>query len=196
MEDRERVVEPPLVSSAAVNERTLLILAAVGASVVAYAVYALMTRGVVEEQPAPVRAAATGSESDEEHPRRSAKRSRKRGPRVNAEVPTGRSTPTPGGPPPPLPKPKVSVDEAREDYDDFMRELERELQRNKDTGKALANEHWVEYYRRGHEIMDPLRMHLSSGTEEDKRAVGEMDEDLRNLMAKLQTDPADLDENE
>ena len=89
--------------------------------------------------------------------------------------------------------PDVSLEEAREDYESLMKELERELQRNKDTGKPLANEHWVEYYRRGHEVMNPLRRYLSFGTDEDKKEVGELDEDLRNLMSKLQRDPATLE---
>ena len=80
-------------------------------------------------------------------------------------------------------------------YGLVMRELERELQRNKETGKPLANEHWVEYYRRGHEIMDPLRIHLGTASEDEKREVGDMDEDLRNLMAKLQQDPATLEDD-
>lgn|GEM_PF-1978454 len=179
-----------LVSSAAVNERTLLILAGLGASVVAYAVYALMTRGVVEERTAPVRVEA----SDSAQPRRPAAAKPKR-PRAPRAQPIAGRKPSPGGAPPPLPKPEVSVEEAREDYDDFMRELERELQRNKDTGKPLANEHWVEYYRRGHEIMDPLRIHLGTASEDEKREVGDMDEDLRNLMAKLQQDPATLEDD-
>jgi len=91
--------------------------------------------------------------------------------------------------------PDISLDEAREDYGDLLAELERELQRNKETGKALANKHWVEYYRRGHEIMTPLRRYLSVGGEEGKSEVAGMDEELRDIMGKLQTDPADLEED-
>lgn len=91
-----------------------------------------------------------------------------------------------------MPMPKVSVEEARENYDDLMAELERELQRNKDTGKPLANEHWVEYYRRGHEVMDPLRRLLGFGDDAAKKEIAEKDEALRELMADLQADPATL----
>jgi hypothetical protein len=190
MEDGGRVVEPWLVSSAAVNERTLLIMAALGASVVAYVVYALMSRGM--DEPQPVRVAAQDAPSSDrpaEAPEASTRR-----PTVKPKLPTARPSAKPsGGPPPPLPMPKVSLEEAREDYDDFMAELERELERNKDTGKPLANEHWVDYYRRGHEIMNPLRRYLSTGADEEKREVGEKDEALRNLMSKLQRDPATLE---
>ena len=91
--------------------------------------------------------------------------------------------------------PDISLEEAREDYSDLLAELERELQRNKDTGKALANEHWVEYYRRGHEVMTPLRRYLSMDSEEGKSEVAGMDEALRDIMGKLQTDPADLEKD-
>lgn len=89
--------------------------------------------------------------------------------------------------------PEVSVEEARQDYDDFIGELERELQRSIDTGKVLANEHWVDYYRRGHEIMEPLRRYMSTGTDAERKEVGELDEALRTLMSKLQRDPSTLE---
>lgn len=186
MEDHRRVVESSLVCSVAVNERTLLILAAIGASVVAYAVYALMTRGVVE-QPAPVPVA---SKATEEPKPRQARRSKEPASKPAPRLPVGRLPAKPsGGPPPELPKPDVTLEEAREDYDALIKELERELQRNKDTGKALANEHWVEYYGRTHEVMDPLRHYLSFGSDAEKKEVGELDEALRTLMSDLQRDP-------
>jgi type IV secretory pathway VirB10-like protein len=196
MEDVGRVVECSLVCSVAVNERTLLILAAVGASVVAYAVYALMTRGAVAEQPAPASVASNVHE-DVESPRAPAAKKRSATP-APPRPPLVRPPAKPqGGPPPALPKPEVSLEEAREDYDALMKELERELQRNKDTGKALANEHWVDYYTRTHEVMDPLRYYLSFGTEAEKKDVGALDEELRVIMADLQRDPSTLDaENE
>lgn len=178
---------------AAVNERTLLIVAALGASVVAYAVYGLMTRAVQSPQPVPV----AGHDTPEAEPAKPKTRKPKskaqpqRTGRVNAPVQTRPSKPT-GGPPPAVPMPKVSVEEARENYDDLMAELERELQRNKDTGKPLANEHWVEYYRRGHEVMDPLRRLLGFGDDAAKKEIAEKDEALRELMADLQADPATL----
>ena len=189
MEERTRVVEPALVCSVAVNERTLLIMAAVGASIVAYAVYALLSRGVVDQPPAPAQDPVAASDSQPEV----SPASRPVRPKAPAAAGGAPAKPS-GGPPPPVPMPDVSLEEAREDYDDFMAELERELQRNKDTGKALANEHWVEYYRRGHEIMDPLRRYMSSGSEAERKEVGELDEALRTLMSKLQRDPADLEE--
>ena len=184
MEDRARVVERALVCSAAVNERTLLIMAAVGAAIVAYAVYALLSRGMVERPPAPVSVSATP-----EPPRAAPKAERTDvvpGLRPQANPLRG----DPGGTPPAVPMPEVSLEEAREDYDAFIEELERELKRNEETGKALANEHWVEYYRRGHEIMDPLRRFMSTGSDAERKEVGELDERLRTLMSDLQRDPA------
>ncbi len=193
MEDDTRVVESSLVCSVAVNERTLLILAAVGASVVAYAVYALMARGMVEQPaPVPVASKATAKTRDEPKPRR-AWRSEEPASKPAPRLPVGQTPVKPsGGPPPELPKPDVTLEEAREDYDALVKELERELQRNKDTGKALANEHWVEYYGRTHEVMDPLRHYLSFGTDAEKKEVGELDEALRTLMSDLQRDPGTL----
>lgn len=193
MEDDRGVVESSLLCSVAVNERTLLILAAIGATVVAYAVHALMTRGVVE-QPAPVPVASQATDERKPHPsRRSHEPSSKPAPRPpSARVPAKPS----GGPPPQLPKPEVTLLEARENYDALVKELERELQRNKDTGKALANEHWVEYYARTHEVMDPLRHYLGFGTDAQKKEVGALDEALRTLMSDLQRDPATLEPDE
>ncbi|MGH1345461.1 MAG: hypothetical protein ACRBN8_28110 [Nannocystales bacterium] len=176
------------------NERRLLILAAVGASVVAYVVYALLSRNVAAPpESEPTRPGAGAVEAAREEPK---EKRRPRMPAKKAVLPGKPSVaPPPGGPPPPLPMPDISLDEAREDYSDLLAELERELQRNKDTGKALANKHWVEYYRRGHEVMTPLRRYLSIGSEEGKTEVAGMDEELRDIMGKLQTDPADLEED-
>lgn len=192
MEEGRRVVESVVGMLGAVNERRLLILAAVGASVVAYVVYALLSRSVAAPpEGTPTRAVAGASREA-----RGAARNRKV-PRKQAVAPRSRPAVKPsGGPPPPLPMPDISLDEAREDYGDLLAELERELQRNKDTGKPLGNEHWVEYYRRGHEVMTPLRRYLSVGSEEGKTEVAAMDGELRDVMGKLQTDPAELEEDE
>lgn len=197
MEDDSRLVES-LVCSFAVNERTLLILAALGASVVAYAVYALLTRSMVE-QPAPAAASVTAPAEAEDEPRpapprRSKDRATPPAPRPQvARMPPQTADDPAGGPPPTLPKPSVTLEEAREDYDAFVEELERELQRNEETGKPLANEHWVEYYARTHEVMDPLRYYLSFGTDAQKKEVGDLDEALRTLMSDLQKDPTTED---
>ena len=92
--------------------------------------------------------------------------------------------------------PDVSLEEAREDYEDLMTELGRELERNKETGKRLANKHWVEYYQRTHEVMNPLRRLLGTEDEDAKREVSEKDAALRTLMGKLQMDPTTLDDQE
>ena len=194
MAEGRRVVESSVGMLAAVNERRLLVLAAVGASVVAYVVYALLSRSVaVPPESTQARAGAGAAEAPGRLPETT---SRRKTPSKKVVVPGKRPTPSrSGGPPPALPMPDISLDEAREDYGDLLAELERELQRNKETGKALANKHWVEYYRRGHEIMTPLRRYLSVGGEEGKSEVAGMDEELRDIMGKLQTDPADLEED-
>lgn len=195
MEERRCVVESGVGMLAAVNERRLLILAAVGASVVAYVVYALLSRSVEappqsKRRPA-VSATADASPDEEATPRR------RKAPSKRAALPgKRRAAPLSGGPPPALPMPDISLDEAREDYRDLLTELERELERNKETGKAIANKHWVEYYRRGHEVMTPLRRYLSVGSEEGKTEVAGMDAELRDIMGKLQTDPAKLEDAE
>lgn len=171
-----------------VNERTLLIVAALGASVVAYAVYGLLSR---EVGPQPQRVSASSSPRDEpeqvvDEPAVPAPSRAPKG-RLPAPRPTAKA-----GPAPALPLPDVSLEEAREDYDDLIAELERELQRNKDTGKPLATEHWVEYYQRGHEVMDPLRRLLGFSDDAGKQEVADKDEALRELMADLQADPATL----
>ncbi len=174
----------------AVTERTLLILAALGAAVVAFAVYHLMTREMQQlAVPADVRGAQTTPAPADQAPSSRAGTPRT-GPRGDAVVKT---PPTPAGPPPPLPMPEISLEEAREDYADLMAELRGELRRNEDTGKPLANEHWVDYYRRGHEVMNPLRRLLGFEDEDAKREVAEKDEALRTLLEELQKDPAGVE---
>jgi hypothetical protein len=192
MAEGRRVVESAVCMLAAVNERRLLILAAVGATVVAYVVYALLSRSVAAP-PEPARAESGPAPESPDDAQPASPRELPR-PRSVARSPRPATKPS-GGPPPALPLPDISLEEAREDYSDLLAELERELQRNKDTGKALPNEHWVEYYRRGHEVMTPLRRYLSSGSEEGKTEVATMDGALRDIMGKLQTDPADLEED-
>lgn len=192
MEEGRRVVEPSVGMLAAVNERRLLILAAMGASVVAYVVYALLSRSVdAPREPAPTRAVASAADAQ---PEEAGRASHRKMPAKKAVLPGKRPAPS-GGPPPALPMPDISLEEAREDYADLLAELERELERNKETGKALPNKHWVEYYRRGHEVMTPLRRYLSIGSEEGKTEVSAMDGALRDIMGKLQTDPAELEED-
>lgn len=194
MAERRCVVESGVGMLAAVNERRLLILAAVGASVVAYVVYALLSRSV--EVPPQSKRSPGGPTITESSPDDGSAAHRRR--KASPKRPVVPSKPTAarpsGGPPPALPMPDISLDEAREDYRDLLAELERELERNKETGKAIANKHWVEYYRRGHEVMTPLRRYLSVGSEEGKTEVAGMDEELRDIMGKLQTDPAELDD--
>lgn len=189
------VVESPRCMLRAVNERTLLIVAALGAFVVAFAVYHLMTRDMGQlPEPVPVEAGATPSTREGPRPQASDRGAGTPSkPRVNAPVRTRRKSSSPGGPPPAVPMPDVSLEEAREDYDDLMAELGRELERNKETGKRLANKHWVEYYQRTHEVMNPLRRLLGSEDEDAKREVSEKDEALRTLMSDLQRDPAELE---
>lgn len=179
---------------AAVNERRLLILAAVGASVVAYVVYALLSRSVeAPPEPSATRAVVGATDAPREA---SGPATRRKARAKKAVLPGRRAAPSPAaGPAPALPMPDISLEEAREDYADLLAELERELARNKETGKALPNKHWVEYYRRGHEVMNPLRRYLSMGSEEGKTEVAAKDEALRDIMGKLQTDPAELEED-
>lgn len=193
MAEARRVVESSVGMLAAVNERRLLILAAVGASVVAYVVYALLSRSVeTPPEPSVTRAVAGATDAPREG---SGPATRRKTRAKKAALPGRRPAASPSaGPAAALPMPDISLEEARGDYADLLAELERELERNKETGKALPNKHWVEYYRRGHEVMNPLRRYLSMGSEEGKTEVAGKDEALRDIMGKLQTDPADLEE--
>jgi len=92
-------------------------------------------------------------------------------------------------PPPEIPKPKVTLEEAREQYDAYIAELDREIAKTEETGRPLANEAWVDYYKRGHEAMDPLRRLLDPKDPANQKEVSEKYEVVRNKLRDLEPRP-------
>ncbi len=146
---------------------------------------------VTASEPRPKRRASERRTSDKPRPSGPSK------PIINPTVETARDpgsgrTASAGTPTAPA-QPEITVDQARENYDDLIAEMDREVQRTKDTGRPLPNEDWVEYYRRGHEAMDPLRRLLGYDNPEHKAELEDKAETLRNRLEKLQMHaPANL----
>ncbi|MEM6295324.1 MAG: hypothetical protein AAGA54_28890 [Myxococcota bacterium] len=179
------------------NERSVVIIALLGAGFVAYAVYGLLSRSMEpgSNGPAPVKVDRQAEAEDQPAPtpavRRAAEGTQRPLPKPRVNPPVGKGAPA--GPAPAVPMPDVSLEEARESYDDLVAEIEREIQRNKDTGKPLATEHWAEYYQRSHDVMNPLRRHLGFEDDAARDEVAEKDETLRDLLDALQADPKTLE---
>ncbi|MEM7155896.1 MAG: hypothetical protein AAF799_23800 [Myxococcota bacterium] len=88
----------------------------------------------------------------------------------------------PRGGPPPRPVPTVGLEQARRNYTDFMAELDQLI----DSGRTLDNAEWTDYYRRGHEALQPLLQHLRWSEPEEARELRTINEDLRNKLHELQ----------
>ena len=125
----------------------MAVFVAVGLAVVGWAVFALVG-GDQRDTRAPKTAASRDEGSDaskrapagEPAPREVEK----------AAAPAEARKPNP---PPEIPKPNITLEEAREQYDAYIAELDREIAKTEETGRPLANEAWVDYYKRGHEAM-------------------------------------------
>lgn len=183
-----------LLPSPALTERTLIIIAAIGAAFVAYAVYVLLERN--PPVPATVDPPAKTRQAGDDRARAATRANPI--PPIVLPKPVAKSKPTPGAPPPPLPTPEVSLEQAREDYDDYIAELRREIKRSKDTGKKLPTEGWVEYYGHGNEVMEPLRVLLDQYDEDDRAETEAKEAKIRDLLEYLQMNdveniPDDLD---
>lgn len=168
------------------TERGLVGIAAAGALIVAYVVYSLMARDMA----APPNGVATprGDVAAEQTPRTARRPSTRDAPetgkpRINPVVRSANAAPAP---PPTPPKPEVSLEEARDNYDALVAELDREAKRTEDTGRPLPSEAWVDYYTQMHAVMDPLRLHLSWENPDEKEELREKSEELRKKLDALQ----------
>ena len=96
-------------------------------------------------------------------------------------VPPPAAEPPRGGPPP-RPEPSVGLEEARRNYTEFMAELDEAI----DSGRELDNAEWTDYYRRGHEAIQPLLQHLRWSEPGEAVELRTINEDLRNKLNELQ----------
>lgn len=84
--------------------------------------------------------------------------------------------------PPPPPPPPMPLDEARQQYADYI----EELQAVKDEGRQLTNEEWTEYYRRGNEVLDPLVRALDSAEPAQAQEVDDSHRRFRDLIMGME----------
>lgn len=171
------------------NGRVLVVVGGLGIGIAVYAVLSLGGRTNDEESARPAPATAdpgrtnaarrtprpirSGSGDDDARPIRA--------PRINPTVQPANAA-TRERPKPP----ELSLDEAREQFDDLMLELDREIRRGEEVGKPLSNEAWVEYYRRGSEAVTPIVQLLPSDDPNRQTEINERQTDLRERLDALQ----------
>lgn len=164
----------------------LVVLVVAGLLVVAYAVYTLTGR---EDGPRPARVeagadAGSGERDGAARPSARPRASPRGGIKPAKATRIGDARPPPG--PPPRPKPKISLDQARQSFADYMAELER-LEKK---AVKLSSSEWVEYYRRGHETILPLQQHLDWKVPEEAEELRKANESMRNKLRKLEPNVA------
>lgn len=173
------------------NGRVLAIVGVVGIGIAAYAVLSLggsrsgddpatarsprrartpSKAAAAERQQPPLAGPATGKSS------RSVV-----GPRINPPV-----GPADGAPRVAAKKPELTLDEAREQFDDLMLELDREIKRGEEVGRPLSNEAWVEYYRRGSEAVTPIVRLIPADDANRQSEINERQTELRERLDALQ----------
>jgi len=153
----------------------LWLIALAAAAVLGYAYYTLLA----SDRPATATATAgPAAASADPEPRERASR-RKRAPQgvKPAAVSEAGDARRRGGPPP-RPEPAIPLPEAREKFADFMAELDRV----KDEGRALTTPEWTDYYKRGHDALQPLLQHLDWTKPEEADELRKANEDLRTKL--------------
>jgi hypothetical protein len=165
-----------------VKGRTLAVIVVVGLAVVGWAVYAL----VAGDDRHPRASEPEASRHDDDPPRSPAARRSEPAPAPRPGSPAERAEPRR---PPEPPKPDLTVEDAREQFDAYIAELDREIAKTEETDRDLPNEAWVEYYRRGHEAMDPLRRLLDPDDPEQQQEIATKYETVREKLQKLEPRP-------
>lgn len=162
----------------------LLVFGILGLAILGYVIVELTASGRGDKSREDVeRTAAAANEADNAKPKRKVmKGSTPDGP-VQAKknsrvVPVNAEPPPP--PPPPMPK-----DEARQQFDDYI----NELQAVKDEGRVLDNTEWTDFYKRGNEALEPLSLSLDSSIPAEADEVGKAHERFRTLIMELEPKP-------
>ncbi len=173
------------------NGRVLAIVGALGIGIAAYAVLSLggsrqvgnrddatrsrrtRTPSKADAGPRPKRPVAGPSRTEASNPGV--------GPRVNPPV-----GPSDGVPRVKPKQPELTLEQAREQFDDLMVELDREIKRGEEVGRPLSNEAWVEYYRRGSEAITPIVRLIPSEDGNRQSEINERQTELRERLDALQ----------
>ena len=161
----------------------LLVFGILGLAVLGYVIVELTASDRRDKSPEDAERTATAAAEgpNRDKPRRKVmKGSTPDGPvkKANRVVPVNVEPPPP--PPPPMPK-----DEARQQFDDYI----NELQAVKDEGRALENEEWTDFYKRGNEALDPLSRSLDSSLPAEADEVNRAHERFRTLIMELEPKP-------
>ncbi|MEM9462802.1 MAG: hypothetical protein AAGF11_52160 [Myxococcota bacterium] len=170
-----------------------VVMGGVALGLVGYAFYTLYASDPPRSRPAPARA-AQNTRAVPDPPRDDTRAGRppsasvpavprraqtKPAPVPEVEAPAA-DEPTPG--PPPRPKPEISLEEARERFAAYMEEIER----LEAEGTTLTSPEWVDYYRRGHEVLLPLQQHLEWTIPEQAEELRRANDDMRTTLGKLE----------
>ncbi len=170
--------------------RTLAVLVLVGLALVGWAVYALVGGENGSERAS--KPAAANRRADARRSSKSAvpveRRDADEEPAAERPAAAPERPAAPRLPPEPA-KPNMTIEEAREKFDAFIAELDREIAKSEETDRDLSNEAWVEYYRRGHEAMDPLRRLLDPKDPEQAQEVADKYELVRKKLQELEPRP-------
>lgn len=171
----------------------LVVMGVAALGLVGYAFYTLSGSGSPRSEPAPARvvpkprAVAPDPPRDDERAERPSpppaapRRPPARPAAVTkVEEPPAVDEPTPG--PPPRPKPEISLEEAREQFATYMEEIER----LEAEGTTITSPEWVDYYRRGHEVLLPLQQHLDWTIPEQAEELRRANDDMRTTLGKLE----------
>ena len=154
--------------------RTLAALAVVAFLVVGYAVYQ-----TTRSRDAPARTPKKVAKADKEPERKPTKKRKPAGDKPDKPRPKG-------APAPPPPKPNMTVEEAREQFDDYIAELDREALRGEEVGRQLSNEAWVDLYKQGHDAIRPLQQLLDHSDPVEGKELNEKMELMRRKLWNLQ----------
>lgn len=84
-------------------------------------------------------------------------------------------------PPPPRPEPAVSLPDARKQFADYMAELDGLAARDAE----LTSPEWVELYKRGHDVLQPLQQHLDWQVPEQAQELKMANEDMRAKLNRI-----------
>ncbi len=158
----------------------LVLMGLIAVAVIGYAVYTLISLDPARSRPASM--VHAGDEPAVAADDRDGSRPAPQGVKPAAVTRQGdaRTRPTPG--PPPRPEPSIPVAQARKELAEFLVLLDDLAA--KDT--KLSSPQWVDYYKRGHDHLQPLLQGLDVKVPEEAAELQKANEDMRTKLWKLQ----------
>lgn len=168
----------------------LVVMGVAGLLVVGYAFYTLLAPPAPRSGAGRSRGEASRPAEDEAEPADEGPRTARprKGPAPAAKEGGASPPPRAPSPPPPRPEPAVSLADARKQFADYMAELDGLAARDAE----ITSPEWVELYKRGHDVLQPLQQHLDWQVPEEARELKMANEDMRaklNLIDPNRPDP-------